>query len=263
MKKTILKISLCLMLVFCCGSPARAFVFSDVAALAQRAVQFVQTASHYTSSVTHFKEFAGYAQEFNKYKQQFEGYYNNFNRVYKSISGGRYAQAFNVSNWNWTRLDDHILRAWKTYNQASWDIQMIGLRTSRLFETNPAYRRYAERLIALSEEKIESIKKEEALSIELEERDKEQRQALEQLRATSAEISTKDDIAATELQVLSNNILLELAKIQAENNLMEQRRRRIEQELQSLLAELQQAEIEARENDDANYEHIFNFRFTK
>jgi len=258
MKKTALKTVLCLTLVFCFTANARAFVFSDVAAFGQRASQFIQTATHYASSVTHFKEFAGYAQEFNNYRNQFTGYFNTFKSVYRNISSGRYTSAFNVSNWDWTRLDDHILRAWRSFNQASWDLQKLSLRTSQMFETNPAYRRYAERLIAVSDEKIESLKKEEALSAELEKQTKDQQDTLKKLRDTSEQLATQSDPSASELQSMTNVILLELARIQVESGVIEQRRQRLAQELQNLMGELYSAELEAKQDDALSLEYILN-----
>jgi hypothetical protein len=201
----------------------------------------------------------GYVTEFNQYRNQFESYYRNFQFVYRRMSSGDYYRDFNVSNWNWTQLDNHLLRTWRTVNQAAWDAQTLALRASRLYDNNPAYRRYADRLITLSEEKIDQMKQEEALTVELEERAKERRETLERLKETNAKLAIgNSDISAGQLQVLANNIMLELAAIQIETGVIEQRRRTAEHDLQNLIAQMKQFEMEAHEDDALNLEHILS-----
>ena len=265
MNRLLVKAVLCfsLMFVFFTGS-ARAFVFSDVAALAQRAMQFVQTASHYTqsanhytSSASHYAQFMGHVSQFSQYKSQFENYYNNFRSVYKRMSSASYYRDFDVSNWNWTQLDNHLLRTWRTVNQSTWQAQTLALRASRMYENNPIYRRYADRLITLSEEHVESLIKEEALTRELEQRSAERRETLARLRDTNAILSTgSDEISAGQQAALTNSILLELAAIQVETSILEQRLRATQQEQQNLISQIKQLELEARENDALNLEHI-------
>jgi len=260
MRKTILKTALCLSMFLCFTGSAKAFIFTDGAALVQRAAQFVSTVSHYAASVTHFSDFVRYTQEFNSYRNQFTSYYNNFKNVYRRLSSGDYFRDFDVSNWNWTRLDDHILRTWRTYNQAAWDLQMLALRTSRLYETNPAYRRYADRLVALSEERIDGLRQEEALSLEMESRSRDRREALARLKETNERLVTGDaatEVDAGQLQALNNRILLELAAIQVENNIIDQRRVARELEINNLIAEMRQLEVEAQQTDVSNLNFIF------
>ena len=60
---------------------ADAFIFTDTAALAQRASQFIQTAAHY-------KTFLTYKDEFDKYKLEFEKYFKNFRQIYRGSLRG-------------------------------------------------------------------------------------------------------------------------------------------------------------------------------
>ena len=238
--------------------PARAFVFSDVAALGQRAAQFIQTAQHYIAAKTGFDTLSGYAQEFQAYKNQFTGYQRSFDRVYKKIERGDYWRDFNVSNWDWKRLDDHILRTWRSYNQAFYDAQVLSLRTSRLFETNPVYRRYAERLLALSEAKIESIKEEEAFALATDEQINAHREVLEKLRETNEDLATNDEASAIHLQAMQNRIQMEIVSMMLDTSLVEQRQRRLEEELNNYFMELQEMLREAQQNDTQNIEYILN-----
>jgi len=262
--KAIIKPALCLSMFLCLTVQARAFIFSDVAALAQRAAQFVQTASHYTASITHYKQVVDYAREFNQYRNQFDNYWRTFNRIYTKINRGDYLRDFNVSNWNWLKLDDHILRTWRSYNQASWDAQMLALRTSRLIETNPAYRRYVERLETLAEQKAQSLQKEEADMLVIESELRQHMETLDKLKETNERLSvtqgsSTDPIDAAQLQSLNNLIALEQAAILIKSNLLEQRRREAEKANTNFLADIQRLEIEARQGDERNLEHIIDF----
>lgn len=264
MKKNILKTVLCLSMFVCLTAQARAFVFSDVSALAQRAAQFIQTATHYAASVTHYKQVVDYAKEFNQYRNQFDNYWRTFNRIYTKINRGDYLRDFNVSNWDWRKLDDHILRTWRSYNQASWDAQMLALRTSRLIDTNPAYRRYVERLEVLAEQKAQSLQKEEADMLVIEGELKQHMETLDKLKETNEKLTvvqggSGDPIDAAQLQSLNNLIALEQAAIQIKSNMLEQRRREAEKANTNFLAEIQRLEIEARQGDEQNLDHVIDF----
>jgi hypothetical protein len=232
-------------------------VFSDVGALAQRVAKFSQDAAQYVQQNSHFAQFIKYVSEFNSYRKQFEAYQNTFNQVYRKIDSGYYVKNFNVSDWDWTRLDDHILRTWRTVNQALWDAQVLTIRTSRLYDTNPAYRRYADRVIQLGNEKIENIKKEEALAENLEKRGVERRQAIAKLRNTNADLAGQENSGA-HLQALQNQILLELAALQAESGVIEQQRMRNAQELQNLAMEMERLMSEAQANEAEAWDFILN-----
>ena len=259
MKKIILKTALCLSMCVFFAHSAFAFAFTDISALAQRAIQFVQTAAHYAQSVQHFNQFFGYVQEFNNHRRQFESYYRNFNRVYRQMSSSAYYRDFNPSNWRWTRIDDHLLRVWRRYNHAAWEVQMLAIRTSRLYETNPIYRRYADRLIALSEEQVENLRKEEAYLQELEAKEEQHMATLERLRNTNHDVVTADgEISLSHQIALTNAILLELAAVQAESRAIEQRLLTLQRDQQNLIAQMKQFELEAQRDDGLNLDFIFN-----
>ena len=259
MKRLIVKAVLCLSVSVFFTNTARAFIFTDVSAFAQRAAQFTQTAAHYTASTSHYAQFMGYVSQFNQHRTAFENYYNNFRSVYRRMSSASYYRDFDTSNWNWSRLDNHLLRTWRTVNQSTWQAQTLALRASRLYESNPLYRRYADRLIELSEEHVENMIREEALMRDLEQRSVERRETLERFRNTNAGLSTgSDEMNAGQQAALTNSILLELAAIQIETGIIEQRLRASQQDQQNLIAQMKQLELEARENDALNLEHIIS-----
>jgi len=201
----------------------------------------------------------GYVSQFNQHRSAFESYHNHFRSVYRRMSSATYYRDFDVSNWNWTRLDNHLLRTWRTVNQSTWQAQALALRASRLYENNPLYRRYADRLIELSEEHVENLMREEALMRDLEQRSTERRETLQKLRDTNAGLVTgSDEVSAAQQAALTNSILLELAAIQVETGILEQRLRATQQEQQNLIAQMKQLELEAREGDVRNLEHIIS-----
>ena len=257
MKKTILKTVLCLSMFLCLTNSAKAFIFSDIAALAQRLVLFAQTASQYVKENSHFANFMGYVQEFNNYKRQFQSYMDAYNNIYRKIERGYYTRNFDVSNWEWTKLDDHLLRAWRTVNQAMWDAHKMTVRTSRIYENNPLYKRYADRVMELGDDKIEKMKKDEALAAELEQRAKDHQTALDKLKATLEELATADD-NATHVQALQNQILLEQAAMQAEAGVIEHQRMRNAQEMQNLSLELERLMSESQANEAESWRWIFD-----
>lgn len=241
----------------CSGNAVFAFVFTDISALAQRTAKFSQDAAQYVQQNSHFAQFMRYVTEFNQYRNQFESYQRTFERVYRKIDSGYYGRHFNVSEWNWARLDDHLLRVWRTVNQALWDAQTLTVRASRLYDTNPAYRRYADRVIQLGNEKIENMKKEEALSEELEKRGQERRQAIADLRATNEDLSGQDNSGA-HLQALQNQILLELAAMQSEANIIERQRTRSAEEMRNLNMEMERLISESQANEAEAWDFILN-----
>jgi len=257
MKNTIIKTALCLAMFVLLTNSASAFVFSDVAALAQRATQFVQTARHYVNSIEQLNSFIGYVREFNDYRRQFESYQRMLESVHRKIDSGYYTRNFNVSNWNWTRLDDHILRAWRSVDRAFLDAQMLTIRSSRLYETNPAYRRYADRVMQRAEERVQAQEREARLIEDLENRLMQSREDLQKLLETNQEIAGMDN-SASHQAALTNQILLVQARMQAETALLEQRKVRENQEMEALALEFERLMVEAQQNDSQNIDFIFN-----
>jgi hypothetical protein len=128
-------------------SRADAFVFTDVVATAQRVVMIAQQ----VQSIMHL---SNYRAEFDKYKNQFDSYFQTFHQVYRRLD---------PSDWkdfvptNWSRLKDHLITIWKTFDEAAWQSQVLGLRTSPLYSINPDFRAYADNLINLSEEQVDRL----------------------------------------------------------------------------------------------------------
>jgi len=259
MKTYIVKYVLCVSMIFILFvDNANAFIFSDIAALAQRAAQFIQTAKSYADQYTHLQQFIGYVTEFQDYRRQFESYEKQFQNVYRKISTGDYARSFDVSEWDWKRLDDHILRAYRTYNKAAWDMQRLALRTSSLIETNPLYRRYVERLEVLMDN-VEQRAKEKESDLDITENDINTRRiTLLELRNTNRELSTEDDVSASQLASLQNRLLLELVQNNIDRDFKEVQQQRIDQEIASILAELDSMMREAQGNEARSFEWIFN-----
>jgi len=256
--KTMIKIVFCLSMFVFFTNPARAFVFSDVPAIAQRAAEFIKAGQRHVETATHYKKVVEYAKEFNDYKRQFQSFQNSFDRVYRKINSGDYIRAFDIRNWDWRNLDDHILRTWRTWNQASWDLQKLALQSGRLYETNPAYRRYADRLVAFGEEKAEKAKREEALLKDLEKRHEQYKIDLDKLRDTNRQLTegNTDDINGAQLQVLNNQILLLQTLIQAEEKTIEDQRQKLEKSLIDDMMEIQKATQELHREDGRNFDFI-------
>ena len=266
MRKIVLKTVLCLSMFACLTNSAKAFVFSDVAALAQRVAKHLQDATQYVQTAHQWYEqntqFMGYVQEFNNYKKQFQGYMDAYKNIYRKIESGYYTKNFDVSKWDWKNLDDHLLKAWKTVDLALWDAQKMTVRTSKLYESNPLYKRYADRVMQLGDDKIEKMKKDEALANDLEKRAKDRQAALEKFRATQEELATSDD-NATHLQALQNQILLELAAMQAEAGVIERQRMRNAQEMENLSFELERLTSESQANEAESWQWIFETTWGK
>ena len=253
-----MRIFLCLVFFALSAVNARAFVFSDIPAIAQRAAEFIKNGQRHIETKSHYAQIVSYAREFNDYKRQFQAFQNNFDRVYRKIQSGAYIRDFDITNWDWTKLDDHILRTWRTWNQASWDLQKLTLQSGRLYETNPAYRRYADKLAQLGDERAEKAKREEALLRDLEKRHEEYRTDLEKLRHTNRTLTegNTDDINGAQLQALNNQILLLQTLIQAEEKAIEDQRQKLEKEIFADMMEIQLAAQELHKEDSKNFDFI-------
>ena len=248
-----MKISLAaaLMLLAFSGS-AEAFIFTDTAALAQRAAHFIQTHAHY-------ELFATYKGEFDKYKAEFDKYYWNFRRVYRRLSSADW-QDFSPSNWS--HLRDHFITIWKTFDQTAYDSQVIALRTNPLYERSPEYKDYADRLIQLSEEQVIQLKREEAHLLELQAQDAAHSEALERFRSRNAGLVLGEDaegneVALTHQIALLNSILIEIATIQAEQKVVQQRLLTQQKEARNLIMRMNQLEIEGQKGNVRNLEQLY------
>jgi len=263
--KSIVRAVLCLTMIAWLAAPAQAFVFTDASALAQRAAQFIQTAQHYVASVTHYRQVVDYAQQFNQFRNQFNTYWNTYNRIHRRVTSGQYTSAFDVTKWNWSRLDDHIIRTWRSYNRAFWDAQQLALMTNQLIQTNPAYRAYVDRLVHLKEEKITNLQANEAMLEELEQQNRDSREALIKLEARNKELTTNaggstDPMDTAQLQSLNNLVMLEQTSILAREAAIRNLERKQEEEARHLAAELRALEIELkRDAFDEGWGFFLNF----
>jgi hypothetical protein len=239
------------LLLFFITNRANAFVFTDIVAKVQR-IQMIAQASQYIQQLNNYR------QEFEKYKTEFDKYYKSFHVVYRRLSQADWKD-FVPTNWN--RLKDHFITIWKTFDEAAWQAQVLGLRTSPLYSINPDYRAYADNLIALSEEQVDRLKKEEANLLELQKQDKEHNDDLERFKARNAALALGPDqvgneIALSQQIALTNAILIEMASIQAETKVIEQRLLTDQKEQRNLIMRMKQLEIEAESGDIKNLDYI-------
>jgi hypothetical protein len=239
------------LLHFALAGRADAFIFTDTAALAQRASQFIQTSAHYQTFLT-------YKDEFDKYKLEFERYFNNFRRIYRRLSSGDWRD-FTPSDW--ARLRDHFIGIWKTFDQAAYDIQVLSLTTNPLYTRSPEYKTYADNLIQLSEEQVEQLKQEEAHLLELQEQDLAHHEALQRFKARNGELVLGEDKEGNEIPLsqqiaLTNAILIEAAAIQAEQKVVQQRLLTQQKEARNLIMKMKQLDIEAQRGDVRNLDQL-------
>jgi len=234
------------------GGSAKAFIFTDTAALAQRAAHFLQTHAHY-------QMFLIYKGEFDKYKVEFDRYFKNFRQVYRRLSSLDW-QDFDPSNWG--RLTDHFITIWKTFDQLAYDTQVLALRTNPLYERSQDYRTYADSLIQFSEQQVIQLKREEAHLQELQAQDAAHYEALQRFRSRNAGLILGEDIpgnevALTQQVALLNSILIEIATIQAEQKVVQQRLLTQQKEARNLIQRMKQLEIEAQRGNVRNLEQLY------
>ncbi|MBN1566813.1 MAG: hypothetical protein JXA73_03135 [Acidobacteria bacterium] len=230
---------------------AKAFVFTDLVAKVQR-IQMIAQASQYIQQINNYR------QEFDKYKKEFDNYFKSFHLVYRRLSQADWRD-FVPTNWN--RLRDHYITIWRTFDEAAWQAQVLGLRTSSLYSINPDYRTYADNLISLSEEQVDRLKKEESDLLELQKQDKEHNDDLERFKSRNAALTLGPDqvgneIALSQQIALTNAILIEMASIQAETKLIEQRLLTDQREQRNLIMRMKQLEIEAENGNTRNFDYI-------
>lgn len=237
--------------LLCVAGEAKAFVFTDLVAKVQR-IQMIAQASQYIQQINNYR------QEFDKYKKEFDNYFKSFHLVYRRLSQADWRD-FVPANWN--RLKDHFITIWRTFDEAAWQAQVLGLRTSPLYSINPDYREYADNLISLSEEQVDRLKKEEVDLLELQKQDKEHNDDLERFKSRNAALTLGPDqvgneIALSQQIALTNAILIELASIQAESKVIEQRLLTDQKEQRNLIMRMKQLEMEAENGDTRNFDYI-------
>ena len=249
MRRLLLPATLLVLLIPC---QADAFVFTDLIAKVQRIEMIVQAANQ-------LKQIDGYRKEFDKYKKEFDKYYLGFRRIYRRLSSADWRD-FNPSNWG--RLEDHLITIWKTFDEQAWQTQVLALTTSPLYSNNTDYQEYADKLVRLSEDQATQLKREEAHLIELQAQDTAHHEALERFKSRNAALvqgEDKDEEVALSQQIaLTNAILIELASIQAESKVVEQRLLTQQKEARNLIMRMKQLEIEAQKGDVKNLDLLLD-----
>lgn len=248
MKKNMLFAALLILFV---TNRADAFVFTDLVAKVQR-IQMIQQAASYIRQINNYRN------EFDRYKTQFDNYFKSFHLVYRRLSQADWRDFIPT---NWERLRDHYITIWQTFDEAAWQAQVLGLRTSPLYSINPDYRQYADNLIRLSEEQVDRLKREEAHLVELQRQDRVHNDDLERFKNRNATLvlgvdQMGNEIALSHQIALTNAILIELASIQAESKLIEQRLLTEQKEQRNLIMRMKQLEIEAQNGDARNVEYL-------
>ena len=255
MRRLLFPATLLVLLIPC---RADAFIFTDLVAQAQRITMIEQAAQH-------LEHIDSYRKEFDKYKKEFDKYFLSFRRVYRRLSSADWGD-FNPSNWG--RLEDHLITIWKTFDEAAWQTQVLALRISPLYSSNPDYREYADKLVKLSEDQVAQLKREEAHLIELEAQDAAHHESLERFKGRNAALAVGDDREGNEIALgqqiaLTNAILIELASIQAESKVVEQRLLTQQKEARNLIMRMKQLEIEAQRGDLRNLDLLLQRTKTK
>lgn len=236
-------------LLLICSSNVHAFVFTDLVAKVQRIVMI----SHATK---HLEEFQKYQGEFDRYKKEFDKYFVNFKRVYRRLSPSDWKD-FTPANWG--QLYDHVIGIWKTFDPVAYDTQVAALKLSPLYSAE--YKDYVDRLVTLSDQQVDHLKKEEAHLMMLQAQDAAHHDALERFKSRNAglvmgEDSPGNEVALTQQVALLNAILIEIASIQAETKVVQQRLLTQQQEARNLIMRMKQLEIESQKGDSKNLERL-------
>jgi hypothetical protein len=254
MKKVLLSAAL---LFLFSTSQAHAFLFTDVAAYAQRVAMIAQAAQY-------IQQLNNYRAEFDRYKGVFDDYFNRFRLVYRRLSAADW-QDFLPSDW--VTLKDHFITIWKTFDEGLWQSQVISLRTTPLYRVNADFRTYAESLINFSDQQIQQLKKEEASLIDLEKQDAQHYEDLQRFKSRNELLAVgqgeNNEIALSQQVALTNAILIELASIQAEIKVVEQRLLTDQKEQRNLIMRMKQLEIDAQNGDFANLDYLKTLTQTK
>jgi len=252
MRRSILTASLIAgFLVFGLVAQAQAFVFTDLLAKAQRLAMMAQVAEQ-------IQKIDDYRKEFDKYHVQFNKYFVNFQRIYRRLSSNDW-QDFMPSEW--ARLKDHVIAIWKTFDQAAYDAQVVSLKINPLYERSPEFKVYADQLIALSEGLITQLKLEEAHLMELQTQDANHAHALERFKGRNGGLVIGEDTPGNEIALsqqiaLMNSILIEIASIQAEQKVVQQRLLTDQKEARNLIMKMKQLEIDAQRGSIRNIDQL-------
>ncbi len=177
-----------------------------------------------------------------------------FRRVYRRLSSREWRD-FTPSEW--AHLRDHFIGIWKTFDELAYEAQVVSLTASPLYARSPEYKEYTDKLIQLSEQQVVQLKKEEAHLVELPPMDGLHQAALERFKSQNASLVLGEDqedneVALSQQIALLNSILIEIATIQTEQKVVEQRLLTQQKETRNLIMKMKQLEIEAQKGDVRN-----------
>jgi hypothetical protein len=240
-----------LLLFFAFTGNAQAFIFTDVVAKIQRIAMMEQFGRQ-------IEQMDKYQAEFDKYHAQFNSYYVTFQRIYRHLSSAAWRD-FTPSDW--ARLKDHVITIWKTFDQAAYEAQVFSLTTNPLYQRSPEFKEYADQLIRLSDDLVTQLKKEEAHLIELQTQDANHAVVLERFKSRNAGLVLGEDTPGNEIALsqqiaLMNSILIEIATIQAEQKVVQQRLLTQQKEARNLIMKMKQLEIEGQRGNIHNIEQL-------
>src|SRR5947208_14883354 len=123
---------------------ADAFIFTDLVAKVQRIKMIAQAGKQ-------LEQINSYRKEFDKYKTEFDKYYQTFHRVYRRLSSADWRD-FTPSNW--PRLEDHLIRIWKTFDEQAQQTQVLALITRPLYSSNPDHQVSADMHAKRSDDRV-------------------------------------------------------------------------------------------------------------
>jgi hypothetical protein len=258
MKKSKVSLLAAALLLVLIAPQANAFIFTDFVAEAQRIEQMSQVAEY-------IQMFDTYRQVFDQYKAVFDDYYNSFHLVFSRLPA---ADWIDFSPSNWDRLTDHVITIWKTFDEGAWQSQVLALKTTPLYSNDPDYQAYADNLISLSEQQVARLKQEEADLIDLEAQDGAHNAAIQRFESRNGELvigenDMGNEVALSQQIALTNAILIELASIQAETKVVEQRLLTDQKEERNLVMSMKQLEIDAQNGDFNNLNYLSTLSETR
>jgi hypothetical protein len=142
----------------------------------------------------------------------------------------------------------------------------MGLQKSEYLERSPEFRAYADELIGLSEGLITQLKREEAHLMELQSQDASHADALERFKGRNAGLGLGEDTPGNEIALsqqiaLMNSILIEIASIQTEQKVVQQRVLTDQKEARNLIMKMKQLEIDAQRESIRNIDQLSGGRW--
>ena len=228
MKKVIFNIVFALMIFAFSSNSAWAFAFVDISALAQRAVEFIKNANHWTDTSSHYKQVVDYAKKFNDFKSDFAKYQSQYERMYKNISRGTYASAFNVAKWDWTKLDEHLIKSYRAWDRAWYDSQMMIIRAGKLYMNNPLYKKFVDEIDEINRELLLIDEQEHQFLKDSDDRLKEHAENSKKIQKLIGDIATGDFASGENQQLALQAATSELQNINLQITLEESRKRNAE-----------------------------------